>query len=191
MARNKNNIWTKGYTGAVGKQIVLKEVNGQTIQSKYPDMSQVEYNKKQIGYQKLFSQAVEFALSIMNDPVQRGQWEHKIRNDKRKRGTSVYHAALKDFMARHSQKVSKWDVQRIFDKYQEIYQLTDREAKAIKYLIGQQTLTNAIYQRIGKVSKATATRDLQGLKKKGLISTSSRGAGAVYTLTALPETGEK
>lgn len=186
MARNKNNILTQGYTGAIGKQLVLKEVNGKTITTKYPDMSQVEYNKIQVGYQILFSKAVEYACSVMNDPAKKAEWELKIRNDKRKRGTSVYHAALKDFMASHSRKVPIAHVQTLLEKYQELHSLSDREAKAIKYLISQGTLTNATHQRIARVSKATATRDLQALVGKGLISAPAKGAGAVYVLNPLP-----
>lgn len=187
MARNETNIITEGYSGAIGKKVVLKQINGETYACKYPDMSRVKYNKKQVGYQDLFAKAVEYARAVMNDPIKREEYEKKIHNDKRKRHTSVYHTALKEFMALHSQKVSDSEVQTIFQIYQTLYRLSEREAKAIKYLINQKTLTNAIYQRITEVSKPTATRDLQALTRKGLISTSSKGAGAVYTLIPLPE----
>lgn len=187
MARKKKNNSKPDSQDAKGERRVRKVVNGQEISSKKPDMSQVKYTKKQIGYRKLFSKAAEYAQSVVNDPVKKREYQKKIHNDKRKRGTSVYHTALKDFMALHSQKVDKVDVQIIFQKYQEKYQLSEREATAIKYLIAQGSLTNATYQRITDVSKATATRDLQGLISKGLISAPAKGAGAVYTLIPLPK----
>lgn len=191
MARNRNNIITDGYSGAIGKKVVLKRINGETFACKYPDMSHVKYNKKQVGYQNLFAKAVAHARAVMNDPIKRAEYAQKIHNDKRKRGTSVYHMALKDFMALHSQKVSNSEVQATFQLYQTLYQLSEREAKAVKYLIGQGTLTNAMYQRITEVSKATATRDLQALVSKGIISAPTKGAGAVYALNPLPENGSK
>ena len=189
MARNRNNIITDGYSGAIGKKVVLKRINGETFACKYPDMSRVKYNKKQVGYQNLFAKAVEHARAVMNDPIKRAEYAQKIHNDKRKRGTSVYHAALKEFMALHSQKVSDSQVQTTFQIYQTLYQLSDREAKAVNYLIGQGTLTNAMYRQLTKVSRITATRDLQLLVQKGILTPpATKGAGALYKLTPLPET---
>jgi hypothetical protein len=187
MARNKDNLFTTGTSGAVGKQIVYKEINGKSFMCKYPDMSQVKYNKKQIGYQTLFSQAVEYARSIMSDPQKKMEYARKIHDDKRKRGTGVYHAAIKDFMAQHSQKTPKGKVEITFQKYRQAYNLTDRMAKAIKYLISQHKLTNALYRQLNKVSRITATRDLQLLVQQGIIiAPELKGAGAIYSLAPLP-----
>lgn len=188
MARNRNNIITDGYSGAIGKKVVLKRINGETFACKYPDMSRVKYNKKQVGYQNLFAKAVAHARAVMNDPIKREEYAQKIHNDKRKRGTSVYHSALKEFMALHSQKVSDSQVQITFLIYQALYQLNEREAQAVKYLIGQGKLTNAMYRQLTKISRITATRDLQLLVQKGIITApETKGAGAVYKLTPLPE----
>lgn len=186
MARKKKKNSTKGSTGAKRKETVQKEVNGKIIDSKNPDMSQVKYTKKQIGYRKLFSQAAEYAQAIVNDPGQTAAYRKKIHNDKRKRGTSVYHTALKDFMAQHSQKVPESIVRITFRKYQEKYQLSEREAKAVKYLIAQQTLTNAMYRQLNKISRITATRDLQQLVQRGILTPPvTKGAGALYSLVPL------
>lgn len=89
-------------------------------------------------------------------------------------------------MALHSQKVSESDVQITFQKYREKYQLSEREAKAVKYLISQQTLTNAMYRQLNKVSRITATRNLQLLVQSGILTPPvTKGAGAVYGLTPL------
>lgn len=177
---------TRGNTGAIGKQLVLKEINGKSFTGKYPDMSQVEYNKKQVGYQNLFSKAVAHARAVMDDPEKVVEYQRKIRNDKRKRGTSVYHMALKDFMAQHSQKVPASKVHITFQKYKAAYELTDREAKAVKYLAGQHTLTNATYRRLNKVSRITATRDLKLLVQRGILTApATKGAGALYELAPI------
>jgi len=186
MARSRNNLFTQGTQGAIGKQMVFKNVNGKTIVSKYPDMSQVEYTKEQLKYKAIFAKAVEYARKILKDPVQKAAYEQKIRNDKRKRGNSVYHIALKEFMAMHSRKVDKTTVEQTLRAYLQAYTLTDRQAEAIKYLIKQGKLTNSIYQRINEVSKPTATRDLQTLVQQGVIIASKvKGAGATYSLAPL------
>ena len=53
---------------------------------------------------------------------------------------------------------------------------------ALIYLVRLRKLTNAIYQSINDVSKATATRHLQDMISKGIISFQSKGACALYSL---------
>ncbi len=65
MAISKENYVTKGLTGAVGKEFVFKRFNGKTIVCKYPDRSQVKYNKKQTRFQKIFAEASAFASDVM------------------------------------------------------------------------------------------------------------------------------
>lgn len=70
-------------------------------------------------------------------------------------------------------------------KYLKTYTLTDRQAKGLKYLIAQGKLTNAVYQQLNEVSKATATRDLQDMIVQGAVIVHSRGAGAFYSLVEM------
>lgn len=185
MARNTKNLFTQGTQGAVGKEIVFKKINGKTFIAKYPDMTNVQYNNVQKGYQSIFSQAVDFATSILKDPGKLAEYENKIRNNKRTRGRSVYHYALQEFIAKHSKKIPKHVVKALLQQCLDQYILTDRQAVAIKYLISQSTLTNAIYQKLTDVSKPTATRDLQDLTKQGLIAMEGKGAGAKYKLVGI------
>ena len=114
----------------------------------------------------------------------------KIHADKRQRGVSVYHAAIKAFMKKHSRKVSASEVKITLQKCRDTYQLTDRQEKGIRHLIAQGRLTNAIYQQLNNISKATATRDLQDLCRQGAVTSQSRGAGACYRLVSLPNEEE-
>ena len=185
MARNTQNLFTQGSQGAVGKQLVFKKINGKTFMTKYPDMTNVQYNNVQKGYQSIFSQAVASACSVLENPVQFAEYEKKIRNDKSKRGRSVYHYVLQEFIAKHSNKIPKHEVKALLQQCLDQYELTRRQAVAIKYLISQGTLTNAIYQRLTNVSKPTATRDLKELTNQGLIAMEGRGAGAKYKLVGI------
>ncbi len=62
--------------------------------------------------------------------------------------------------------------------------LSTRQIKAIEYLKENLIITNKVYQEIGKVSKATATRDLTELieKFKLLERSGEVGAGTSYKL---------
>ncbi len=87
----------KNMSGAIGKQLVFRKVNGKTIACKYPDRSHVVYTKEQIGYRTSFAKASAYASSIIKDPVKKSAY-------KRHGETSVYHSALKDYMDAERQK---------------------------------------------------------------------------------------
>lgn len=182
MARSNENLFTQGTQGAVGKQIVFKQINGKTFATKYPDMSGVEYNITQKEYQDLFAEAVKYAQEVMADPARVAAYEQKIHNDKNLRGTSVYHAALKAFMAKYSRKKYPSYVKDMLRVYNEKFVLDDRANKVVKYLIEKEKISNSIYQQINKVSKPTATRGLQKLVADKIIVAHSSRAGTTYTL---------
>jgi hypothetical protein len=186
MAHSDRNDAMHNARGAIGKQVVFKKMNGKTIISKYPDRSQVQYTKEQLEYRKLFAKAVEFARGVLKDPVQKAAFLKKIRNNRGKYGTSVYHVALKDFMDRHSRRVPPEEVEAILQFYRETYPLSERQANGIRYLIRLGRLMNAVYQQLNDISKATATRDLQDLVQRGVIAApETKGAGAIYKLLPL------
>lgn len=61
--------------------------------------------------------------------------------------------------------------------------LNSRQIKAVLFVKEFGSITNAKYQELNKVSKPTATRDLQELNKKEILeNTGKKGAGAVYVL---------
>lgn len=182
MARVQNNLLMHGVQGRVGKQLVYKEINGSQFVAQYPDMSQVQYNNVQKEYQKLFGLASAYASEVVNDPQRAAVYEKKIRNDKRTRGKSVYHAAHAAFMAKYSVKITQVRLQKTVQYYLDNYLLNEPQVDALIHLIYQKKLTNAIYQAINKLSKATATRHLQDMINQGIIQLHSRGAGAFYTL---------
>lgn len=190
MARVDNNALTEGMKGAFGKHMVYKKINGKTYMSKYPDRSQVQYNENQKESQKLFTQAVEYAKSVMLDPVRVAAYQKKIHSNKSIRGTSVYHAAIKAFLNKYSKKKFTFKVEQILKKYLNIYKVTDRQEQAIKHLISQGKVTNGVYQHLNEVSKATAARDLKDLQNLGIITVQSKGSGTYYSLVPLDDEGE-
>jgi hypothetical protein len=97
MAEFKDNIIMTNVSGAIGKQLVFRKVNGKTLICKYPNRSHVVYTKEQIGYRTLFAKASAYASSILKDPVKKAAY-------KRHGETSVYHSAIKDYMDAERQK---------------------------------------------------------------------------------------
>jgi hypothetical protein len=174
MAKSIDNYVTNGLTGAVGKEFVFKQFNDETLVTKYPDRSRVNYNKKQTRFQKFFAEATAYASDIINDPVKKAAY-------KLGPGKSVFHAAVKEYMALHAKKVpvKKLDISR----WLQDIRLNIRQKKAIKYLSKNRNISNAIYQKLGDVSKPTATRDLQELVRLNIITPPvTKGAGAFYAL---------
>lgn len=178
MARVDNNLFTQFTRGAVGKKIVFKVINNKTFACKYPDMSQVAYNKEQLEYRKIFANASRYASSVLKDPQKKSSYLRKGLS-----ADMVYHAAVKDYMKLHSRKKSGDGVKKILKKIPGLQELNKRQIKAVQHLIKKGQLTNAIYQQINGVSKATATRDIRRLVQLTIINPAvKKGAGARYTL---------
>ena len=182
MAKSKNNYSTQGLSGAIGKEFVFRQFNKETIVGKYPDRSKIKYSKEQSKFQDIFAVASAYASDIINDPV-------KKRAYKVEAGKSVFHAAISDYMISHAKKepVKKLNI----SAWLQDTRLNIRQKKAIKYLSVNRNISNAVYQKLGAVSKPTATRDLQELVRLHIITPpATRGAGARYSLVIRqPEIG--
>lgn len=86
-----NNLILQEVSGALGKQVVVRTRGKKTFLSKYPDMSNVKPSEVQQKQRSKFSEAVEYARSIINDPIKKTTY-------KVKKGKSVYQTAIKEYM---------------------------------------------------------------------------------------------
>ena len=93
MARLSGNL-LHGISGAVGKQLVFKKYGDKTVVTGYPDMSKVKPSEKQVEKRKVFADAVAYAKNISRNPVKKAEYLKKV-----KAGESVYHFALKQYLA--------------------------------------------------------------------------------------------
>ncbi|SHN28321.1 hypothetical protein [Chitinophaga sp. CF418] len=96
MARTNNRLW-KGWKisrGRNNKQFVIRNVAGKDYVCKYPDMSNVVLSESQLESNDKFADAVDYAKSIIADPLKKANY--KVR-----KGKSVYHSAIKDYMEHH------------------------------------------------------------------------------------------
>ena len=96
---NKHHL-LGGLKGTIGKQLVIKQYSNKTVVTKHPDMHNVKPSEQQVLYKTLFAEAVAYAQAINRDPQQRALYLEKV-----KKGQSVYHYALKEYLEKHKPKM--------------------------------------------------------------------------------------
>ena len=92
MARSRN-LLLRNVQGQIGKEFVVKKYGKKTVVTKYPDMSGIKPSKLQKVKRSRFAEAVAFAQSIIRNPQQKALYAKKV-----KKGQSVYHYAIKEFL---------------------------------------------------------------------------------------------
>jgi hypothetical protein len=92
MARASSNLILKGFSGKLG-ELVVKQYANKIVITRKPDMSGVKKTELQKLRQSKFRQAVAYAQSIIRDPKKKVNYAKKL-----KKGQSVYHAAIKEFL---------------------------------------------------------------------------------------------
>lgn len=97
MAKTNNNPVLHNLRGAIGKELVIKQYSYGTVVTGYPDMSNVKPSKLQRNGRNRFKQAVAFAQNIIGDTALNKAWKAKC-----KKGRSVYHTAIKEYMKKHA-----------------------------------------------------------------------------------------
>lgn len=94
MARSRN-LLLRNVQGQIGKELVVKKYGKKTVITKYPDMSGIKPSKLQKGKRSRFAEAVVYAQNILRNPALKAQYAAKV-----KKGQSVYHYAIKEFLRR-------------------------------------------------------------------------------------------
>jgi len=178
MAKVTDNLILKGMSGPIGGKL-FRTFKGKTFYGKIPDMSGIVASKKQEHKRNIFAAAVKFAQSVMNDPAESARFEN--------RGGSVYHAAIKEYMAMFSQAgLKKLSLSPRLEAGLQGISLSDPQLLSIAFIIRYQVLTNGFYQKMNGLSKATATRHLRELTGHRIIqSNKGRGAGAYYIMGSI------
>lgn len=94
MARSTHHL-LRNLRGQLGQQLVIKQYGKKTVVTKYPDMSGVKPSALQKKKRSRFAEAVQYAQQIIRDPALKAQYQQKV-----KRGQSVYHYAIREFLGR-------------------------------------------------------------------------------------------
>ncbi|MFM7487680.1 MAG: hypothetical protein ACKO13_12280 [Cytophagales bacterium] len=92
MARVKSNVLIEGFSGRLDN-LLFKQYRHGTVISKMPDRSKVKLSTKQKKANKHFQEAVKYAQQVMKTPALHKQYTKAV-----KKGQSLYHAALSDFL---------------------------------------------------------------------------------------------
>jgi len=96
MARTTSNLILQGLKGGLDKQLVIKQYSYGTVVTKYPDMEDIEPSVLQQLERNKFREATAYAQSINRNPVTKAEWKAKLPP-----GTSVFHAAMKEYLSKH------------------------------------------------------------------------------------------
>lgn len=98
MARSRNPLF-KDMSGALNKQMVVKQYDYGTVVSVMPDMSKVKPSQLQKYKRSVFAEGVAYAQSILRDPKKKAAYQKKL-----KKGESVYHKALQEYLKKAKKK---------------------------------------------------------------------------------------
>lgn len=77
MARVKNNIAIEGLQGMLGKQLVFRQVNGQTVVSMRPAKPEGPRTPNQLAWQEKFKIARNWARKQLENPTVAAEWKGK------------------------------------------------------------------------------------------------------------------
>jgi hypothetical protein len=94
----KKSILNKA-KGKIGDELVVKQYDYGTVITRYPDMSRVKKSPLQEKENALFKEAVKYAQGIIHDPKKKAAYAKKL-----KKGKSVYHAAIREYMKKNRTK---------------------------------------------------------------------------------------
>ena len=78
MARSENNILLKGFSGHLGKQIVIKQYGNKTVLCKYPDMSRRKLSPKQLRINEIMEEANYRAKGIIANEALRNEAQLRL-----------------------------------------------------------------------------------------------------------------
>jgi len=97
MAKLSENHPLTGISGTLGKQLVMKQYDGYTVVSKYPDMSRVKATAVQKAGRKDFKKAVAYSQAIIRDPDKKAAYAASLP-----RGKRVYTAAIQEYLSKNN-----------------------------------------------------------------------------------------
>ena len=93
MARVRENVLVSGIRGHIGKQVVIRETNGQPIATKMPKRSKKKPSEAVQDQRWNFGEAAHLAKVAIRDPEKRPRYEAA-----RRPGQSAYNVALAEYL---------------------------------------------------------------------------------------------
>ena len=171
MSNVSDNLILSGASGKIDNDHVLKLINGKTFLCKMPDMSSIEPSPAQIAVRQNFGARSRKAKELANNPE--SQQTFCVPADQ-----SLYRAIFKEELKEPIPEPVRQPIQAFVKKKRPA--LNPRQQAALHLLRKYNTITNAAYQQLNNVSKATATRDLQQMVAQNYLVVSGKKGPAVY-----------
>ena len=88
----ENNL-LKGLRGHIGKRMVFKQCGDKTVVTAYPDIRHKKKSELRDLKRGWFKDAVAYAQKIVHNPELKKQYQEKM-----KKGKSVYHYAIQEYL---------------------------------------------------------------------------------------------
>jgi uncharacterized membrane protein len=185
MAIADDNLIVRLLRGKLGKFLVFRVVNGKTVVSKYPDMSKVERSPSQRANNNLFSDAMKHANSVLNNAQEKASLQKRMKSSAKLKDRNPLNVLVGEFMKEKSDLLSNQKATEKLSYYRAKYELSDRQAAVLHFLIRTGQINNSTYQEISRVSKPTASRDLASLVNLGILFCMGKGPSTTYKMKDL------
>lgn len=97
MTKVIDNIVTEGFSGKMGRQLVFKNVKGQTIVARQAKRKQKrKKTEAQLGLEMRFRKAVLYAKSVLAEEAIKAEYAEKAKNSPKQ--LSAYNVAMADYL---------------------------------------------------------------------------------------------
>ena len=83
MARLKDNIQAKGFSGTIGRQLTFRQIGGKTFVSKYQKAPTVPATEKKMAAQSKFGVATAYARNAIKDPEIKAMYQAMVKGGQR------------------------------------------------------------------------------------------------------------
>jgi hypothetical protein len=91
MAKVKDNVMVKGFSGTIGKQLTFRQIGGETFVSNYQKAPAVAATEKKLAAQTRFGIATAYACRAVKDPDLKAMYQALVKGGKR-----AFNIAMRD-----------------------------------------------------------------------------------------------
>jgi hypothetical protein len=91
MAKIKDNVMVKGFSGTIGKQLTFRQIGGQTFVSNYQKAPAVAATEKKLAAQARFGIATAYARRAVKDPELKVLYQALVKG-----GQRAFNIAMRD-----------------------------------------------------------------------------------------------
>jgi hypothetical protein len=91
MAKVKDNVMMKGFSGTIGKQLTFRQIGGETFVSNYQKAPAVATTEKKLAAQAKFGIATAYARRALKDPELKAMYQAVVKG-----GQRAFNIAMRD-----------------------------------------------------------------------------------------------